>query len=91
MALVEHSQAKLEGLVEVVASRIESYLYALVVLACIVTVPVIFYQGQGVNFPLLTAVDWTVWAIFVIEYGVLLILAPNRKFYAMRSNWHRHC
>ena len=83
---MEHSQAKLEGLLEVVRSRIESYLYALVVLACLLTVPVIFYQGQGLNSPLLTAVDWTIWAIFVIEYGVLLILAPNRKLYA-RGNW----
>ena len=69
-----------------VCSRIESYLYALVVLACLGTIPVIFYQGQGVNSPLLTAADWTIWAIFVIEYGVLLILTPDRKRYA-RGNW----
>ena len=67
-------------------SRIESCLYALVVLACLGTVPVIFYQGQGVNSLLLPAADWTIWAIFVIEYGALLILAPNRKRYA-RGNW----
>ena len=67
-------------------SRIESYLYALVVLACLGTIPVIFYQGQEVNSPLLTAADWTIWAIFVIEYGVLLILTPDRKRYA-RGNW----
>ena len=67
-------------------SRIELYLYALVVLACLGTVPVIFYQGQGVDSLLLTAADWTIWAIFVIEYGALLILAPNRKSYA-RGNW----
>ena len=58
-------------------ASIESYLYALVVLACLGTVPVIFYQGQGVKAPLLTAADWTIWAIFVIEYGILLILTPN--------------
>ena len=62
------------------------YLYALVVLACLGTVPVIFYQGQGVNSLLLTAADWAIWAIFVIEYGALLILAPNRRRYA-RGNW----
>ncbi len=67
-------------------ARIESYLYALVVLACLGTVPVIFYQGQGVKAPLLTAADWTIWAIFVIEYGILLILTPDRKRYA-RGNW----
>ena len=62
--------------------RIESYVYVLVVLACLVTVPVIFHQRQGVNSPLLTVAYWTIWAIFVIEYGVLLILAPARKRYA---------
>ena len=67
-------------------ASIESYLYALVVLACLGTVPVIFYQGQGVKAPLLTAADWTIWAIFVIEYGILLILTPDRKRYA-RGNW----
>ena len=67
-------------------SRVESCLYVLVVIACFVTIPVIFYEGQGVNSPLLTAADWTIWAIFVIEYGVLLILARDRKHYA-RKNW----
>ena len=84
---VESRKAKLEGLLEMGRhSRIESYLYALVVLACLVTIPVIFYQSQGVNSALLTAADWSVWAIFVIEYGVLLILAPDRKRYA-KGNW----
>ena len=36
-------------------SRIEPYLYALVVLACLGTVPVISYQVQGGDSLLLTA------------------------------------
>ena len=67
-------------------TRFESCLYVLVVLACLVTVPVVFYEGQGVSSPLLTALDWTIWAIFVIEYGISLVLAPDRKRYA-RGNW----
>ena len=66
--------------------RIESSLYALVVLACLLTMPVIFYQWQGVSSRLLTVADWGIWAIFVFEYGVLLIRAPDRKHY-IAGNW----
>ena len=60
----------------------ESFLYVLVVLACLVTVPVVFYEGQGVSSPLLTILDWGIWAVFVLEYGILLALARGRKHYA---------
>ena len=43
-------------------------------------------KAKGVKAPLLTAADWTIWAIFVIEYGVLLILTPDKKRYT-RGNW----
>ena len=66
--------------------RIESFLYTLVVFACLLTMPVIFYQWQGVSSTLLMVADWCVWTIFVIEYGVLLILAPDRKRY-ISGNW----
>ena len=66
--------------------RIESFLYTLVVFACLLTMPVIFYQWQGVSSALLVAADWCVWTIFVIEYGVLLMLAPDRKRY-IAGNW----
>ena len=67
-------------------SRVESFLYALVVLACLLTMPVIFYQWQGASFPLLTAADWSIWAVFIVEYGVLLMLAPDRKRHIV-GNW----
>lgn len=66
--------------------RLESFLYTLVVFACLLTMPVIFYQWQGDSSALLTAADWCVWTIFVIEYGTLLILAPDRTRYIAR-NW----
>lgn len=66
--------------------RIESFLYALVVFACLLTMPVIFYQWQGVNSRLLIAADWCIWTIFVIEYGVLLSLAADKKRY-ISGNW----
>ena len=49
-------------------SRIESYLYALVVLACLGTVPVIFYQGQGVN-SLLLRLWWAIVTTTTVGYG----------------------
>ena len=66
--------------------RIESFLYTLVVFACLLTMPVIFYQWQEVSSTLLVVADWCVWTIFVIEYGVLLMLAPDRKRY-IAGNW----
>ena len=66
--------------------RIESFLYALVVVACLLTMPVIFYQWQGSSSGLLVAADWCIWTIFVVEYGVLLILAPDRRRY-IAGNW----
>ena len=66
--------------------RVGSFLYALVVLACLLTMPVIFYQWQGSSSPFLNAVDWSIWVVFVAEYGVLLILAPDRKRY-IAGNW----
>lgn len=65
--------------------RIESFLYTLVVVACLLTMPVIYYQWQGVNSGLLMVADWCIWTIFVVEYGVLLILAPDRKRYIAGS------
>ena len=67
-------------------SRVESFLYAIVVLACLLTMPVIFYQWQGSSSPLLTAADWSIWAVFVVEYGALLVFAPDRKRYIV-GNW----
>ena len=66
--------------------RFESFLYALVVFACLLTLPVIYYEWQGVNSRLLTIADWCIWAIFVVEYGVLLTLARDRKRYVV-GNW----
>ena len=66
--------------------RFEPFFYALVVCACLLTLPVIYYQWQGVNSGLLTVADWCIWLIFVVEYGVLLILAPDRKRY-ISGNW----
>ena len=70
----------------VAEGRIESFLYALVVVACLLTMPVIFYQWQGSSSGLLVAADWCIWTIFVVEYGVLLILAPDRRRY-IAGNW----
>ena len=67
-------------------SRVESFLYALVVVACLLTMPVIFYQWQGSSSGLLVAADWCIWTIFVVEYTVLLILAPDRRRY-IAGNW----
>lgn len=66
--------------------RMESFLYALVVFACLLTMPVIYYQWQGVNSAFLIIADWCIWTIFVVEYGVLLMFTPNRKRYIV-GNW----
>ncbi len=66
--------------------RVESFLYALVVLACLITIPLIFYQWQGASSRLLIALDWSIWSVFVAEYGVLLMRAPDRRRF-IAENW----
>lgn len=64
----------------------ERGLEALVVLAALATIPLTVAQEQAVADPLLAVADWVVWAVFLIEYVIMMALTPSRWAYA-RRNW----
>lgn len=66
--------------------RTEKLLESAVVLAALVTVPLVIVQEQGSEDPLVPVVDWAVWVVFTVEYAVMMALAPDRRLYA-RRNW----
>src|SRR5579862_9797219 len=46
-------------------------LEATVVIGALATIPLTVLQEQGVTSPVLTAIDWAVWGIFVVEFVYL--------------------
>jgi voltage-gated potassium channel len=57
-----------------------------VVAGSLATIPLIVMLDQGVQSPWLYAADWTIWSIFLLEYGCEMYCAPSRLTYA-RKNW----
>jgi voltage-gated potassium channel len=66
--------------------RLERVLEAVVVLAALATIPLIIVQERGTTGALVSAVDWVIWAIFTVEYVVMLTIAEDRRAYT-RANW----
>lgn len=65
--------------------RIENALNAAVILAALATIPLVVVQERGTTSTLVTVTDWTVWAVFLVEYVVMIALAADPRSYA-RSN-----
>lgn len=66
-------------------SRLGRIFTPLVIAAALVTLPLILLESRY-NSPVLSAVDWAVWAVFAVEFVVLLATAPSRARY-LRSSW----
>ncbi|CAN5539803.1 potassium channel family protein [soil metagenome] len=66
--------------------RIQVILDIAVIIAAVATVPVIIAQQQGASQWWISALDWAIWAVFLIEYIVLIAIANDRRR-AARSNW----
>jgi voltage-gated potassium channel len=65
--------------------RIEHWLEVLVIIAALATIPVTYIQARGDTSLELRIADWTIWAIFTMEYVVLLLFASNRRAYVRRE------
>jgi voltage-gated potassium channel len=61
-------------------------LNAAVFVGALATVPVIILLEQGVRSAWLTAADWFIWSVFLLEFAIELGLSVNRRSY-MRKNW----
>ncbi|MFQ5827796.1 MAG: potassium channel family protein [Candidatus Methylomirabilia bacterium] len=59
-----------------------------VVIAALVTIPLTVAQEQGRTGSLVVVGDWAVWAVFLIEYVVMVALSQDRLAYA-RRNWFK--
>jgi voltage-gated potassium channel len=57
--------------------RFVTALDAAVVLGALATIPLTVLQERGTHSLALDALDWTVWAIFVIEFLFILSIAPR--------------
>lgn len=57
-----------------------------VVVAAVVTIPLVIELEWGARDVLLDAIDWAIWSVFVLDYVVLGIMAPNRREYLLH-NW----
>lgn len=57
-----------------------------VVVGTLATIPIIVLLDQGVRNPWITAADWAVWGVFLLEYAIEFTLSPQRSAY-VRRNW----
>jgi len=60
-------------------------LHATVILAALASVPLTVAQLDGEDTPLMVAVDWVIWTIFVVDFLVMLTLARRRGEHLRRS------
>jgi voltage-gated potassium channel len=61
-------------------------LNAAVFVGAVATVPVIVLYEQGYRGPILVGVDWAIWTVFLLEYGIETALSSNRARY-LKRNW----
>jgi len=73
-------------IVDPVGDRFHRALEAAVVLAALATVPLTIAPARNPPSPAVLAGDWAVWAVFLLEYAILLAVARDRRAFA-RSNW----
>jgi len=65
---------------------IELILDIALVIAAVATIPLAIAQTTDGADPWLIAADWAVWAVFVVQFTVMLVLAKDRLAY-VRANW----
>jgi hypothetical protein len=66
--------------------RIERYLEISVIVAALATMPLTYAHMQEWDGPVLFALDWVVWSVFLIEFSFLMAISTNRKR-TMRQQW----
>ena len=64
----------------------ERPLQVLVSLAALGTLPVLIEQERDRITPLVTAADWVIWVVFLVELVVMGLCAANRRRYLLQ-NW----
>ncbi len=56
-----------------------------VIVAALATIPLTIVQESGVDGLWVTALDWTVWAVFLVEFVFMVWVVRNRWAYARRA------
>ncbi len=66
--------------------RAERLLAIGVVAAALGTVPLVAIQESGTDDPLVVVADWTLWAVFALDFAAMMALSSDRRAY-LRQNW----
>ena len=66
--------------------RLERRLEAPVIVAALLTIPLTLAQAQGREGGWVVAGDWVVWAVFALEYLIMVAVVGDRWDYT-RRNW----
>jgi len=66
--------------------RLERRLEAPVIVAALLTIPLTLAQAQGREGGWVVAGDWVVWAVFALEYLIMVAVVGDRWHYT-RRNW----
>ncbi len=70
---------------EALRERIERPLEFLVILAALATIPVVIAQERGDARVWVTLADWAVWLAFALEFGLMGLVAADRKKYTLHN------
>ena len=57
----------------------------LVVAAALATIPIVIAQEMGSTRQWIVIVDWAVWSIFVLDFGLMFLAAADRARYCLRN------
>lgn len=70
---------------EALRKRMERPLDLMVVMAALATVPIVVAQEMGRPEPWIALADWAVWAVFVLDFGLMFLAAADRARYCLRN------
>lgn len=70
---------------EALRDRIERPLEFLVILAALATIPVVIAQERGDTRVWVALADWAVWIAFALEFGLMGLVAADRKKYTLQN------
>ena len=62
-------------------SNVERILSGGLIVAALLTIPLVVAQERGQTGSLVTIFDWATWAMFALEYSVMLFLSSDRLVY----------
>lgn len=65
---------------------LSNYLTLAVIVAAILTLPLTVAYWQELEHPLITAADWLVWGVFLVEYGFYMAISQDR-WKTTKQNW----